>query len=108
MSVKLVKRASMAAVVIALAAIIVVNGSGVTSESAVAACNADVQTVEIAVATFQEHNPGLTVTVASLLHSLHGGPFLSSWPKNGGHYSVSGYLSRSGHGLRPGHGRSSP
>jgi hypothetical protein len=62
---------------------------GPIGKAAVVACNSDAQTVETAVAAFHVENPGLAATPATLISFAHGGPFLSSWPKNGSHYSMS-------------------
>jgi hypothetical protein len=88
-SARVIKRASAVALAIALAAVIFVNLGGVAGKSAVAACTADAQTIEGAVTAFQTENPSMAPTRALLTGSSFGGPFLSSWPKNGSHYSIS-------------------
>jgi len=79
-----------------LAAVVVFALGGVTSQSAVSACNADAKTVETAVAAYQAdgndatllttaNGPGLLTAKAA---SVTGSPFLQSWPSNAGHYVI--------------------
>jgi hypothetical protein len=84
-----VARLGSVAVVAIAVAIAMVDLGGDKGKAAVAACNADAKTVEIAVAAFRVDNPSLPTTPASLMSPSHGGPFLTSWPKNGSHYSMS-------------------
>jgi prepilin-type N-terminal cleavage/methylation domain-containing protein len=77
-----------------LAAVVIFALGGITGKSALAACQADGATVSTAVAAFNTQNPGATVTSTDLLPSstggtatgVVGGPYLQSWPSNGGHY----------------------
>jgi hypothetical protein len=94
-SVSVAKLASIGVMAIGLG-IVTMSISGATGradgpieKAAVVACNSDAQTVETAVAAFHVDNPGLATTPAALVSSSHDGPFLSSWPKNGSHYSMS-------------------
>jgi hypothetical protein len=87
--VKAAKRGSGIVLAIVLATVIFANLGGATGKSAVAACSADAKAVEGAVSAFQVENPSLTPTPALLTGASFGGPFLSSWPKNGRHYSIS-------------------
>jgi len=84
------KRAAAFIGVIALSAAVLAFGlSAMTSKSFVATCNTDARTVETAVAAFQTENPNVVVTTKSLTGHTDGGPFLASWPKNGGaHYAI--------------------
>lgn len=72
-----------------LAAVVVFSLGGVTGKSAVAACQADGNTVETAIAAFNANNPGLTVTQSLLTGSTDGGPYIQSWPSNAPHYAYS-------------------
>jgi general secretion pathway protein G len=80
-----------------LAAVVVFALGGVTSKSAISACNADAKTVETAIAAYQaEGNPISALTNANgpgLLTStsatVTGSPFLQSWPSNPAHYVIS-------------------
>jgi len=79
-----------------LAAVVIFALGGITSKSAVAACQADGATVQTAIAAFQNLNPGVTVTPSLLTGTADSGPFLQSFPSNGTHYTytiVSGSLS---------------
>jgi hypothetical protein len=89
MGVKVAKRISAVVVVAGLAVVILLSLGGVTSKSAVAACNSDAKTVQTAIAAFQTVNPTLPVTPKSLMSTANGGPFLNSWPSNGAHYDIS-------------------
>ena len=62
-----------------LAAIVVFALNGVTSQSAVAACNSDAKTVSIAVSADEAQNPGATPTT---LNALVTGGYLKSVPTN--------------------------
>ena len=83
-----------------LAAIVVFALSGVTNQSAQAACQSDAKTVGVGVAALQAQNPtapsqtsgaGAGSWQKDLTSSaLTGGPFLQSWPQgNSASYSVS-------------------
>jgi hypothetical protein len=88
-SVKVATRIAAGVVVAGLAVVILLSLGGVTSKSAVAACNSDAKTVQTAIAAFQTVNPSLPVTRTSLMSTANGGPFLKSWPSNGAHYAIS-------------------
>ena len=78
-----------------LAAVVIFALGGITGKSAVAACQADGATVSTAMAAFTAQNPGITATESNLTASALGGPYIQSWPSNGGHYIfkiVSGVL----------------
>jgi prepilin-type N-terminal cleavage/methylation domain-containing protein len=77
-----------------LAAVVVFALGGVTGQSAQSACNADAKTVETAIAAYQaDGNTLANLTASSVLTStsatVTGSPFLQSWPSNPGHYSIS-------------------
>ena len=84
-----------------LAAVVVFALGGVTGQSAVAACNADAKTVEVAVAAYNAQtgvNPGAVaftngvpggqgvtdLTTATIVNGATYGPYLKSWPNNNG------------------------
>jgi prepilin-type N-terminal cleavage/methylation domain-containing protein len=81
-----------------LAAVVVFALGGVSGQSAVAACNADAKTVEVAVAAFEAQNAGppAAVTYDATTQTFSGqgdlttvnangtGPYLQSWPNNTG------------------------
>jgi prepilin-type N-terminal cleavage/methylation domain-containing protein len=69
-----------------LAAVVIFALGGITSKSAVAACQADGATVSTAIAAFNAQNPGSTATSALLTGSTLGGPYIQSWPNNLPHY----------------------
>ena len=78
-----------------LAAVVVFALGGVTSQSAVSACNADAKTVQTAVAAY-EANGGTAASLTTaagpgiLQGTTLGGPYLQSWPSNSGtNYSIS-------------------
>jgi len=89
MGVKVAKRISAFVVVAGLAVVTMFSLGGVTGKSAIAACNADAEAVQTAIAAFQTLNPNLPVTPKSLMSTANGGPFLNSWPSNGAHYAIS-------------------
>ncbi len=70
-----------------LAAVVVFALGGVTSSSAVSACNADAKTVQVALAAEQAQTPGTAPTGGS------GGSlvptYLQTWPSNAPHYAIS-------------------
>ena len=79
-----------------LAAVVVFALGGVTSKSAISACNADAKTVETAVAAYQAegnnvnllttaNGPGILTTTNA---AVTGSPFLQSWPSNPQHYTI--------------------
>jgi general secretion pathway protein G len=70
-----------------LAAVVIFALGGITSKSAVAACQADGATVQTAIAAFNNINPGVSATTALLTGSSSGGPYIQSWPSNGSHYT---------------------
>ena len=71
-----------------LAAVVVFALGGVTTQSAVAACQADGATVSTALAAYNAQNTG-AATVALLLTGTpnSNGPYLASWPSNLPHYA---------------------
>jgi len=69
-----------------LAAVVIFALGGITSKSAVAACQADGATVSTAIAAFNAQNPGVTATSALLTGTADGGPYIQSWPNNLPHY----------------------
>lgn len=70
-----------------LAAIVVFALGGVTGKSAIAACEADGNTLQTAIAAFNAENPGVTVTQTLLTGNTDGGPYIQSWPSNLPHYA---------------------
>jgi general secretion pathway protein G len=73
-----------------LAAVVIFALGGITSKSAVAACQADGATVATAISAWNANNgtstaPSTVNLLASTPTSL-GGPYLSSWPANTTHY----------------------
>ncbi|HXN58944.1 MAG TPA: prepilin-type N-terminal cleavage/methylation domain-containing protein [Acidimicrobiales bacterium] len=75
-----------------LAATVIFALSGVTSSSAVAACNSDAKSVEVAVQAYRAYpgnNNAWPANQAALTGSANGGPYLQSWPSNTGHYVIS-------------------
>lgn len=79
-----------------LAAIVVFALSGVTNQSAQAACQSDAKTIGIAVSALQAQNPSVSGLSAATWKTdltsgaLTGGPFLQSWPQgNVASYTVS-------------------
>jgi prepilin-type N-terminal cleavage/methylation domain-containing protein len=72
-----------------LAAVVIFALGGITSKSALSACQADGATVATAISAFNAENGGTpTVTITSLVTgtSSLGGQYISSWPSNGTHY----------------------
>lgn len=90
-NVKGTKRAAGFIVVIAISVALAVLGfGGMTGKGLVTACNSDATAVEAALAAFHAENPDVTPTPKLLTSHRDGGPFLSSWPENGGpHYAIS-------------------
>ena len=74
-----------------LASVVVFSLAGVTGQSVVSACQADVKSVQVAISAFQSYNPSLkgSVTSTDITGQSNSGPFLQSWPSNGTHYTVS-------------------
>ncbi|TAN26853.1 MAG: type II secretion system protein [Actinomycetota bacterium] len=72
-----------------LAAVVVFALGGITGKSAVAACQADGNTIETALAAFSAQNPTVTPTEALLTGNTDGGPYIQSWPSNAPHYYYS-------------------
>jgi prepilin-type N-terminal cleavage/methylation domain-containing protein len=66
-----------------LAAIVVFALGGVTSSSAVSACNSDAKTVSVAVSAYNAQNPSGTASQANLVPT-----YLKSWPNNTSYYSI--------------------
>jgi len=54
-----------------------------------AACQADGATVATAMAAYEAENPGKFPTMADLISSAHGGPYLQSAPNNPAYYRFS-------------------
>jgi prepilin-type N-terminal cleavage/methylation domain-containing protein len=72
-----------------LAAVVIFALGGITSKSAVAACQADGATVSVAIASLEAQYPGTVVTQALLTGTTDGGPYVQSWPNNTSHYTYS-------------------
>jgi general secretion pathway protein G len=70
-----------------LAAVVIFALSGISSKSAVGACQADGATVAEAISIFNNQNPTTTVSVALLTSETNGIQYLSSWPSNDPHYA---------------------
>jgi prepilin-type N-terminal cleavage/methylation domain-containing protein len=73
-----------------LAAVVIFALGGITSKSAVAACQADGATVSTALAAFNAQNAGTTATQALLLSGTTANgnnPYIQSWPSNDPHYA---------------------
>jgi hypothetical protein len=78
-----------------LAAVVIFALGGITGKSAIAACQADGATVSTAMSALNAQYPGALVAAgtgnasetALMLGSASGGPYLSSWPSNPGHYA---------------------
>ena len=73
-----------------LAAVVIFALGGITSKSAVSACQADGATVSTALADFNNQNAGATATEATLLSGTAANgnnPYLQSWPSNSPHYA---------------------
>lgn len=70
-----------------LAAVVVFALGGVTGKSAVAACEADGNTISTALAAFSANNPSVTPTQTLLTGTTDGGPYIQSWPSNLPHYA---------------------
>ena len=76
-----------------LAAVVIFALGGITSKSAVAACQADGATVSTAIAALEVQYPGTTWTSgtgSSLAGTAKGGPYIQSWPNNSSHYTFAG------------------
>ena len=72
-----------------LAAVVVFALGGITGQSAVAACKADVATVQTAVAAYEANNAGSIPTGGAAGNLVTGTPnYLQSWPSNGSHYAI--------------------
>jgi general secretion pathway protein G len=71
-----------------LAAVVIFALGGITSKSAVAACQADGATVQTAIAAYNNLNAGSTVTTAALT-AAGSTQYLASWPNNTSHYTFS-------------------
>ena len=73
-----------------LAAVVVFALGGITGKSALAACQADGNTISTAMAAFSAQNPSTTVTQGDLTapsSAGFGGPYIQSWPSNLSHYA---------------------
>jgi len=74
-----------------LAAVVVFALGGITGKSAVAACQADGNTISTAMAAFSAQNPSVTpITQTDLTDpssSGFGGPYIQNWPSNLPHYA---------------------
>ena len=73
-----------------LAAVVVFSLGGITGKSALAACQADGNTISTAMAAFSAQNPGTMVTQGDLTAAStagFGGPYIQSWPSNVPHYA---------------------
>ncbi len=70
-----------------LAAVVVFALGGVTGKSAVAACEADGNTISTALAAFSANNPTTIPTPTLLTGTTDGGPYIQSWPSNLPHYA---------------------
>jgi hypothetical protein len=76
------------------AAVVLIAFGGATGESAVAACNANAKSVEIAVSMFRVEHSNVTPTSTLLTGDTDGGPILKSWPNGGPRYAIT--LNRAG------------
>jgi prepilin-type N-terminal cleavage/methylation domain-containing protein len=82
-----------------LAAVVIFALGGITGKSAVAACQADGATVSTAMSALDAQYPGALTGAgvsspaeqAFLQGSASGGPYISSWPSNPGHYAFALY-----------------
>ena len=75
-----------------LAATVIFALGGVTGSSAVAACNSDAKSVEVAVQAYKAfpgNNNTWPANSTSLTTTANGGPYLRQWPSNTGHYTIS-------------------
>jgi len=73
-----------------LAAVVIFALGGITSKSAVSACQADGATVSTALAAFNAQNAGATATEATMLSGTAANgnnPYIQSWPSNSPHYA---------------------
>jgi prepilin-type N-terminal cleavage/methylation domain-containing protein len=66
-----------------LAAVVIFALSGVTSSSAVSACNADAKSVEVAVEAYNNQHGTWPGDSTSLISG-----YLRQWPSNGTHYTI--------------------
>jgi len=82
-----------------LAAVVIFALGGITGKSAIAACQADGATVSTAMSALNTQYPGALVATgtgasaeeALMTGSASGGPYVSSWPSNPGHYAFALY-----------------
>jgi general secretion pathway protein G len=72
-----------------LAAVVIFALGGITGKSAVAACQADGATVQVAISAYQNLNSQAGPTIANLTTPTGGTQYLQSWPNNSSHYSFS-------------------
>jgi prepilin-type N-terminal cleavage/methylation domain-containing protein len=72
-----------------LAAVVIFALGGITSKSAVAACQADGATVSTAIAALEAQYPGTTLTQGALTTTgvNSSSAYIQSWPNNTAHYS---------------------
>src|SRR5271170_6706794 len=73
-----------------LAAIVIFALGGVTGKTAIAACQGDGATLQVSVATFNNQNPGVTVTQTLLLSGTAANgnnPYVQSWPSSLPHFA---------------------
>src|SRR5277367_1786839 len=82
-----------------LAAVVIFALGGITAKSAIAACQADGATVSTAISALNAQYPGALTGAgvgavaeeAFLQSTSSGGPYISSWPSNAGHYAFALY-----------------
>jgi general secretion pathway protein G len=72
-----------------LAAVVIFALGGITGKSAVAACQADGATVQVAISAYQNLNSQANPTIANLTTPTGGTQYLQSWPNNSSHYVYS-------------------
>ena len=72
-----------------LAAVVIFALGGITSKSAVAACQADGATVSTAIAALEAQYPGTTLSQSALTTTSvnASSAYIQSWPNNSAHYS---------------------
>jgi prepilin-type N-terminal cleavage/methylation domain-containing protein len=77
-----------------LAAVVIFALGGITGKSAIAACQADGSTVQVAIVAFENQNPGyggtgtqITSTMLTATGTTYSGPYIQSWPSNTPHYA---------------------
>ena len=73
-----------------LAAVVIFALGGISGKTAVAACEADGETVSTAIAAFNNQNQNTAVTTARLINGTVANgniPYIQSWPNNAPHYA---------------------